>query len=195
MKQLWLMGLAALFLGACSSVPDELEVVDEASLVSYKNALEQPEQYIGQPARWGGMIAAVRNTDAGTEIEVVHLELQGWGRPVPSDQSDGRFRAKLAGFVDPMVYKEGRYITFTGTIAAAETGMIDEYNYLFPVLNASGKYLWPIQKEKTQVEVDYSSLWYRHYYFSRPHYPGPVIIRNTQGASEGGSGQSDKGNN
>ncbi|SDB29125.1 outer membrane lipoprotein [Pseudidiomarina indica] len=168
--------LAMVTLVACSSVPDNLQVPDDKALVSYQAALENPEQVVGQPARWGGVIADVRNSDEGTVIEVVNFDLQSWGRPQPSDQSQGRFRAKFNGFVDPVVYKQGKEITFIGTIGQPESGTIDEYTYLFPVLNASNKHLWPVRKEPTRVEVNYDALWYRHYWYSYPNYPRPIYV-------------------
>lgn len=175
MKQLIPM-IAMLALVACSAVPDALQVPDDKALVSYKAALEMPEQVVGQPARWGGVIAEVRNTDQDTVIEVVNFDLQSWGRPQPSDQSQGRFRAKVKGFVDPMVYKQGKEISFVGTIGQPESGTIGEYNYLFPVLQVTNKHLWPERKEPTRVEVNYDALWYRHYWYSYPHYPRPIYV-------------------
>lgn len=172
----WVMSLAMLLLSACSAVPDELAVAENTTLVSYETALQQPEQAVGSTARWGGLIASVRNTDDGTIIEVVNFELTNWGRPVVTGESNGRFRAKLDGFVDPMVYKEGRSVTFTGTVQQPEEGKIDEYRYLFPVLDVTGKFLWKERKEM-DTQVDYSSLWYRHHYFAPPYriyYPVPV---------------------
>ncbi|RUO61437.1 Slp family lipoprotein [Pseudidiomarina marina] len=165
---------AALLLTACSSVPDALQVADEDALVPYSAALEQPQSAVGKTARWGGVVAEVRNSDNGTVIEVVNFDLHRWGRPLTSDQSQGRFRAKLSGFVDPMVWKQGSSVTFVGTVAEPETGTIDEYTYLFPVLNVSSKYLWPVRKEPTRVEVNYDALWYRHYWYTRPAYPRPI---------------------
>ncbi|KFZ31621.1 starvation-inducible protein [Pseudidiomarina salinarum] len=183
----WVMSLAILALSACSAVPDELAVAENKTLVSYASALQQPEQAVGKTARWGGLIASVRNTDDGTIIEVVNFELTNWGRPIVSGESNGRFRARLDGFVDPMVYKEGRSVTFTGTIQQPEEGKIDEYRYLFPVLDVTGKFLWKERKEM-DTQVDYSSLWYRHHYFAPPYriyYPVPVRpARPRSGASD-----------
>lgn len=170
------MVAVVVMLSACSAVPDTLQVANEDALVDYGAALEAPAAAVDKTARWGGVIAEVQNSDTGTVIEVVNFPLNSWGRPIPGDQSSGRFRAKLTGFVDPMVYTQGSEVTFTGTIGAAEKGTIGEYNYLFPVLNVTAKYLWPKRKEKTQVDVNYDALWYRHYYYTRPFYPRPVYI-------------------
>ncbi|WP_241970297.1 Slp family lipoprotein [Pseudidiomarina aquimaris] len=176
MLKYWLAALAALTLSACSAVPDELAVAENTNSVNYTTALENPEMTEGQTARWGGVIAEVRNNDRGTIIEVVNYELNSYGRPIPSDSSDGRFRALIDGFIDPMVYEKGRSVTFTGTVGAPIEDKIDEFPYLFPTLNVSGKYLWK-EIEKNTAEVDYSSLWYRHYWYSPPYrvyYPVPV---------------------
>lgn len=176
MKKYWLTTIVALTLSACSAVPDELTVAENTQLVNYPSALQNATQVEGQTARWGGVIADVRNNDSGTVIEVVNYELNSYGRPVVSDTSDGRFRAYVNGFVDPMVYKKGRSITFTGIIGAPVEDKIDEFQYLFPTLNVTGKYLWK-EIDERRAEVDYSSLWYRHYWYSpgyRVYYPVPV---------------------
>ncbi|MDN7137559.1 Slp family lipoprotein [Pseudidiomarina sp. 1ASP75-14] len=176
MLKYWLTALGALTLSACSTVPDELAVAEGTNLTPYTVALESPEQVQNKPARWGGVIAEVRNTDSGTIVEVVNYDLNSYGRPAVSDNSDGRFRAKLDGFVDPMVYKKGRSITFIGIVQAPEEGKIDEFRYLFPTLDVTGKYLWK-EIDKSPMEVDYSSLWYRHHWYSPPYrvyYPVPV---------------------
>lgn len=186
-----IIAVLALFMSACSAVPEELVVPENTTLASFETALENPEQAVGQMARWGGTIAEVRNTESGTIIEVVNFPLQSWARPLVSDESNGRFRAKVAGFVDPMVYKKGRIISFVGTVGEPEQGTIDEFRYLFPILNVDNKHLWKELKE-TKIEVDYSSLWYRHHYYSRP-YPYIVPVRSVP--TTGDSGGSSDGNN
>lgn len=175
--------LVALGLQACSQVPDELAVAEGTNLVEFSTALTDDGASVGQSARWGGTIADVRNTDTGTEIEVVNFPLRGYGRPVAGDTSDGRFRAKLTGFVDPVVYAKGKSVTFTGTIGVAEQGKIDEFSYLFPVLEVTGKYLWK-DIEPRQNTITYSDLWMRHHYYAPPYriyYPVPVPTTPPQG--------------
>lgn len=187
MLKYWLVAAATLSLGACSTIPNELAVANEDNLVTYSTALDNPTQAQGSAARWGGVIAEVSNSDDGTVIEVVNYELNSYGRPVVTDNSDGRFRAVIDGFVDPMVYEKGRSVTFSGTIGEPVEDKIDEYRYLFPTLNATGRYLWKERQQNT-AEVDYSSLWYRHYWYSQPYriyYPVPVRT-NGGGQKSGG---------
>ena len=170
--------LFAIGLAGCASVPTELETADEDALVAYKQAKAQQDKVVGQPARWGGVIADVRNREDNTVFEVVSFPLQRWGRPEVSDDSDGRFLAVIDGFIDPEVYKKGRAISFVGTIGETQQGKIDEYTYIYPVLEADNHYLWKPKAQKNHVEVDYSPLWFRHNFYS-PYYPYryPVPVR------------------
>ncbi|WP_127346943.1 Slp family lipoprotein [Pseudidiomarina mangrovi] len=174
--------LVVLGLQACSQVPDELAVAEGTNLTPFSQALTDPGQSIGQPARWGGVIAEIRNTDDGTEIEVVNFPLRGYGRPQVGDNSDGRFRAVLPSFVDPVVYARGKSVTFMGTVAASVEGKINDYSYTFPVLNVTGKYLWK-DLEQRQQRPDYSDLWFRNHYLTPPYriyYPVPVPVTPPQ---------------
>ncbi|WP_322406101.1 Slp family lipoprotein [Idiomarina sp. PL1-037] len=170
--------LTTLVLVGCSSVPDELASDNEEALVSYKVAKHQGNEVEGEPARWGGVIADVRNAEDHTVLEVVSFPLKRWGRPEVSDNSDGRFLAVINDFVDPDVYQQGRAISFVGTIGQTQQGKIDEYVYTYPVIEATGYHLWKVEKQKSHVEVDYSPLWFRHNFYS-PYYPYryPVPVR------------------
>jgi len=168
----------ALVLVGCSSVPDEIASENEDALVGYKVAKHQGEKVVGDPARWGGVIADVRNAEDHTVLEIVSFPLQRWGRPEVSDNSQGRFLAVVNDFVDPDVYKSGRSISFVGSIGQPQKGKIDEYIYTYPVIEATGYYLWQPERKKSHVEVDYSPLWFRHNFYS-PYYPYryPVPVR------------------
>ena len=170
--------LMALVLVGCSSVPDEIASENEEALVGYKVAKHQGEKVAGEPARWGGVIADVRNTEDHTVLEIVSFPLQRWGRPEVSDNSQGRFLAVVNDFIDPDVYKQGRSMSFVGTIGQTQQGKIGEYVYTYPVIEATGYYLWQPERKKSHVEVDYSPLWFRHNFYS-PYYPYryPVPVR------------------
>jgi outer membrane lipoprotein len=170
--------LMALVLVGCSSVPDEIASENEEALVGYKVAKHQGEKVAGEPARWGGVIADVRNAEDHNVLEIVSFPLQRWGRPEVSDNSQGRFLAVVNDFIDPDVYKQGRSMSFVGTIGQTQQGKIGEYVYTYPVIEATGYYLWQPERKKSHVEVDYSPLWFRHNFYS-PYYPYryPVPVR------------------
>lgn len=182
LKALCIAG-ATLAISACTGIPDQLQAPENTSVISYTQARAEPEGAVSTQARWGGVIASVKNTDAGTMIEVVNFELTDWGRPRPSDQSEGRFRAYLNEFVDPMVYKKGRLISFLGTVGEPQAGKIDDFDYLFPTLQVAGKKLWE-ERSKQDVQIDYSPLWFRHdFYRPYPYYYPGIRVRTHDGVT------------
>ena len=93
--------------------------------------------------RWGGTIASVRNTAAGTSVlEVVSRPLRRDGRPVRNDVTDGRFLAEVDGFLDPEIVRTGRDVTVTGQVAERRAGRIGELDYLYPVVAVDDYRYW-----------------------------------------------------
>jgi len=168
------LALGALLLAGCSTFPDAIATKDEDALVSYSQVKNNTEATVGQAARWGGVIADVRNDEGYTIIEMVHFPLKSWGRPLVSDDTEGRFLAVINGFVDPQVYQQGRSLTVLGKVGEAQEGKIGDYNYVYPVIETSGYYLWPKEVDRADSGIDYSPLWFRHNFYApypyRPYY-------------------------
>lgn len=125
--------------------------------------------------RWGGTIAEVTNHAQDTWIEIVSRPLDGDGRPERTDQTDGRFIAKVKGFLDPAVYERGRELTVVGTFAARIDRPIGEHTYSFPIVAATQIYLWP--KPRPVAPYDpWADPWYSPWYpygypWGWPYYP------------------------
>jgi outer membrane lipoprotein len=172
----------------CSTIPDKLEVPEGTSLVSYETAASQAEAVKGQTARWGGVIAKIENKAESTLLELVYYPLRSYGRPVSADESIGRFRVYVQGFMDPMVYKVGRAMTFTGQFVGIEEGLVGEHKYMFPTLQSSAYYLW---KEVSEIDVTNVHVWpYDYWYgwYPRPYYRNVYIRSNhPSGLPSGGS--------
>ena len=136
--QLILSMLAALALSACVSVPQQIQFPNEAqgSDLLLRQAIQKPDAYQGQQVRWGGLIAKVENAEQNTRVEIVGQLLDSRGRPRLSEQSEGRFVAIISGFIDPLIYKEGRELTVIGTTTEPITDKIGEHNYTFPVVQS-----------------------------------------------------------
>ena len=170
--------LAVLWLSACSTIPDRIQVPEGTQLISYEQAASQAEQMQGRKARWGGVIAKIENKADKTVLEVVYYPLKSYGRPVSGDESIGRFRVYVGGFMDPMVYKVGRTMTFTGDFSGLEEGLVGEHKYVFPTLQSSGYYLW---QDIQQVDVTSVHVWpYDYWYgwYPRPYHRG-IYIRSS----------------
>lgn len=129
-------------LSACSLVPKSIQVDKDKSLVNYSDVKPEQDAKKGEWVRWGGVIAEVTNNSDSTTVEMVQLPLRNYGRPIETRQSAGRFRVNVDGFLDPLVFSEGRSITFAGQLDGVEEGAIGEYVYKFPVVNSEGYELW-----------------------------------------------------
>lgn len=116
----------------------------------------------GTWVRWGGTIAAVRNGHAHTWIEVVQHPLADDGRPERTDTSDGRFVARIHGFLDPAIYAPGRTLTVIGTLGDDQVHAIGGFPYTFPVVDVTRFYLWRPRPKRQPVYP--SPFWYDPWY-------------------------------
>ena len=140
------LGSAALLLllvGGCATVqPPAAAPVADIDVADVQRA---PPASSEAPAtvRWGGTVARVANTDAGTtELEIVARPLGRGGRPAHVDASAGRFLAEVDRFLDPEIVREGRDVTVTGTVAGLREGEIGQTDYRFPVVEVENLRFW-----------------------------------------------------
>ncbi|RAU17230.1 hypothetical protein DN062_13760 [Nitrincola tibetensis] len=139
--------LLALLIGGCASIPSDLQTRTEQTPLPFSaTASIEPA---GQTVRWGGEIAKVSNLQQGSLLEVVEFSLNSNGRPVKSDNSGGRFRILIPGFIDPAIYAPGRLVTALGNFSATEEDQVGEQAYVFPVLDSEHLHLWPEIKESS----------------------------------------------
>jgi outer membrane lipoprotein len=158
MKYLSLAVLLLIFLYGCASnIPLEIRQDITEHNISINAASTDFDQYQGQNIRWGGTIVSVENKKDDTWIEVVGKDLNSWGEPVNSDNSEGRFLVRVDGFLDPAIYKTDRRLTVYGTVESRVMGHIDDHPYTYPLIKAQSYYLWS----------DYD----RRRYYGYPYYP------------------------
>ena len=111
-------------------------------------ALEQVSSdtatYAGRKLLWGGSIEQLENHAQETWIEIVERPLDSSGRPRQSDYSGGRFIAKVAGFLDPVIYTRGRDISVTGSVDGDSSRKIGEFDYRYIMVKVETEHLWPV---------------------------------------------------
>lgn len=115
------------------------------------------EAYEGASIRWGGAVTGVQNRPDDTLLEIVARPLADSGRPVEDSASLGRFLARVEGFLDPAVYREGRDVTVAGKIAGTLTRAIGEHPYRYVVVDANTINLW----EPRVTRPDYPPYYHR----------------------------------
>lgn len=131
--------------------------------------------YAGRKTRWGGAIVRVENRAQETWIEIVERPLDAQGQPSLADQSGGRFIARVATFLDPLIYTQGRDITVTGILDGTHSGNIGDYEYRYPIVKTDTVFLWPKDRPlRAPPPPDpywydpwypYWPWWYRPYYY------------------------------
>lgn len=169
---LLLMGAA---LSACASgIP--LAISERpARAPSVDEARRNMDTLQGSAIRWGGKIASVENHSQETWVEIVAQPLGRYGRPQDSDTMNGRFLARLAGFLDPQIYAIGRQITVAGKLEKTVARNIGDFSYTYPLVQAETHYLWP-PLPPAPARFYYDGLydpWYPWGYLHRPHHLYP----------------------
>jgi len=147
-----------ILIGGCAIVPEQIEVADDENLVSFESIINGSETGQGTKARWGGEIVNVENKKEYSEIEILQYPNNHYGKPRSNLDSEGRFKVQVAGFLDPLVFTEGRLITFIGELGEPTEGVIGEQTYVYPVLLASGYYMWKETEDYRVSGMFYSDL-------------------------------------
>lgn len=148
----------ALIAAGCANVPEQIEVANDTNLVSFESVLNSEGTSQGATARWGGEIITVENKKDYSEIEILHYPSNNYGKPHSTQNSKGRFKVRVAEFIDPLVFEKGRLITFLGEIGAPAEGLIGEQIYVYPVLVATGYHMWKDTEEYEVSGFYYSPL-------------------------------------
>jgi len=176
-----LLASCVLLCTACASVPKKIALPENTNTVAFLEAKSVSTSVVGQTARWGGVIASVKNNADNTMVEIVSFPLNRNLRPKPGDETEGRFRLYFNGLLDPVIYKKGRSITAIGKVSDIEAGKIGEHEYQFPVLKDANVHLWK-EIQRTDVNIIRQPAWYFDpFYWSNSYvrHNRPVIIRRS----------------
>jgi len=167
--------LVVVLLYGCATVPEDLTPIPEAQ-PDVAQVRADPEAAVGTRVVWGGVVATIANRADATHLEIVARPLGRDQRPRPGEPSPGRFRAVYPDFLDPEVYTRGREVTVRGVVVGVVEGMIDEYTYTFPEVEAEVVHLWPPPPREPQViyRDPFWDPWWPHYRQPwGPHYGFP----------------------
>jgi len=130
------------WVGGCAPVfPKEaLDRIDRR--VTFKELQKNPEQFLGTWVMIAGVIISTKTSKDGSYIEVLQKPMDRDGRPLDTDETEGRFIAQADQFLDEAVYHQGRLITVIGEVAGKRTMPIDAIMYQYPLLTAKALHLW-----------------------------------------------------
>ena len=126
------------------------------------------DAYIGSIVIWGGSIIETLNHGEETEIIVLETPLGYEEKPEGQEYSQGRFIVKIQKFLDPAIYRAGRWITVGGEIMGKETKPLGGTSYTYPVIRSKQLYLWQRPRVYAYPPDYYWWGWYGPY---GPYWP------------------------
>lgn len=139
--------LLGAWLSACQTTA-RLDVDKSASTVTPNEATQAAQ---GAEYLWGGKILQVENRGDNTEITVLSYPLSGKESPQARKESTGRFVAVYPGYLEPVDYAQGKYITVLGAFSGYRDGMVEGADYRFPLLNASNVQLHQVRDTPLRI--------------------------------------------
>jgi outer membrane lipoprotein len=110
---------------------------------SFSALQKTPDVHKGQVIMLGGRIIEVKTSPPLSELYVLQLALGTSGRPVNSDQSQGRFIVQTNQFLDPAVYQKDLFLTVVGALKGSKVLPIGGFEYAYPLLEPIEIKLWP----------------------------------------------------
>ncbi|MEX0915898.1 MAG: Slp family lipoprotein [Wenzhouxiangellaceae bacterium] len=116
-------------------------------------ALEQPGS-TGASVIWGGRIVGIVNTGDATELEVLALPLGPGDRPRRDADGGARFVIRHPGFLEPMTYAPGRFVTAFGRFAGVESRSVGAFPLDHAVLEAEQIELWPVEPNSSRTNLN-----------------------------------------
>lgn len=146
--------------------------------VSYAMLREKPDSFVGKYVLVGGVIAGVKNTGSGSQLEVMQVALDETGMPENTFRSEGRFLAVSESFLDAMIFKPGRLVTLVGEVKGKKTMPLDEVDYTYPLVAIREIHVWKsydYEKGYPYPAPPPPYYYYDPYYYG--YWPGPYWYR------------------
>ncbi|HYE38108.1 Slp family lipoprotein [Methylocaldum sp.] len=135
-----LLGLAAVLavtfqLSGCGSVLSRKAMDQVNPNLSPDIVLKNPKAFIGQTVLVGGTILSSENLQEGTLVEVLTYPTDRRGNPQLDEPALGRFLLLYPGYLDTLIYQQGRKVVAAGRIIGERVTDTGETNRAFPLLH------------------------------------------------------------
>jgi outer membrane lipoprotein len=153
MRLIKLMPLLCLLAVGCASSPFDTAGRDIADL--RPEAAADDVSRVGATVVWGGRIVGIVNTGEATELEVLSLPLGPGDRPKREADGGQRFVIRHPGFLEPMTWSPGRYVTAMGGFAGVVQRSVGAFDVDHPVLEAEQLELWPVTPNSRRSNISF----------------------------------------
>lgn len=143
----------SLLAAGCASSPFG-DAASTASDLGPAQALDRPGR-VGETVIWGGRIVGIVNAGDATELEVLALPLGPGDRPRRDAEGGARFVIRQAGFLEPMTFAPGRFVTALGEFTGVQSRSVGAFPLDHPVLSARRIELWPVEANSARANVHF----------------------------------------
>lgn len=144
----------AVLVGGCAQSPVARDVDD---VVPHGPAhVLSGESQPGERVVWGGRIVGVENHAGHSELVIASYPLDRADRPRIRQSAGVRFVLIEYGFLEPVEWAPGRFVTVLGTVAGIEERATGEYLHSHPVLEAERLHLWPADPADWQSRTGFN---------------------------------------
>ncbi|NSW86098.1 MAG: Slp family lipoprotein [Syntrophobacteraceae bacterium] len=138
----WIVLVSLLASSGCAHVISRESRLKARPGLSFAAVQRDPGSYSGETVIWGGRIIDTVNRRDDTFLKILQTPLDSTGMPGEEEHSQGRFIAKIEGYVDREVYCRGRMITVAGEVTGREVEQLGEMEYVYPVVATREVHLW-----------------------------------------------------
>jgi len=148
-------GICAVLLFGCASPP----VLDNRAVnsqVTPEGVSFNTTPYQGRIVQWGGKIVALQNLPEFSEVQILAYPLNKRGVPRAGARPQGRFILRHPGFLDPLDYAAGRWLTTIGTITELTEAHIGRTTHKLPVLQDQQLKLWRYAPDRPRFTPQFS---------------------------------------
>jgi outer membrane lipoprotein len=163
-----LLGSALLVQGCTYAISPAVARKADTS-ITFEKLQADPVSFTGKLLILGGTIAEVVGVKQGALIEVIHRDLDYWGKPERTGRTAGRFYIVHPKQLDPLVYAPGRDITVAGEVQKPGSQALGSRHDDYPVLVSKELKLW---------ERDRPSSW------DKPQWIDPLYDKDSPGRRE-----------
>ena len=97
-----------------------------------------------------------QNKAEHTEVEILAYPLDDSQRPQANDVGNGRFIAVIPGYVEPLDYPVGGWVTLQGTIQGVRSDHVGKAPYVFPLVRVRAAHVFSREEMQRRSNVHVS---------------------------------------
>jgi outer membrane lipoprotein len=163
------LAVTLFILNGCAVTPSRQFRKQVGESIAFEELVKNAGAHQGRKVILGGRILETENKPQTTLITLLQAPLDSQNKPRSRDLSEGRFMARVQGFLDPEIYSKGRELTVAGTVLETLEQPLGNRVYPYPVIEAAEFHLWPKERE---CEPTHPYWWYYPWH-RYPYGPAP----------------------